>query len=321
MYKDKTIGVVVPAYNEELLISRVIETMPDYVDHIVIVNDGSKDKTKDIILQYAENDSRIELVDHVVNKGLGQSLISGYVRAREMEIEAVAVMAGDAQMNPDDLPGLLDPIVDGRVDYTKGNRLLREEVVERMPRHRLIGNSGLSLLTKFATGYWQSIDPQCGYTVISKKALACIPIENMIKGYGYNAHILWMLNINNYKIKDVEIEPVYGEEQSKIKLKTYIPTVCKLLLGLFHKRLLHKYVLRDFNPLVLFYLFAFVNGVLLAFPLFVRLLYKDITMGYIPTTTLILLSFSITNAFLSLFFAMWMDMEANKHLTDPESDH
>ncbi|MFL7023341.1 glycosyltransferase family 2 protein [Enterovibrio norvegicus] len=320
MYKNNTIGVVVPAFNEENLIGRVIETMPDYVDYMFIVNDGSSDKTKEIVQGYAENDQRIVLVDHKVNKGLGQSLIDGYLAAREYDIDAVAVMAGDAQMNPDDLCNLLDPVVTGKVDYTKGNRLLREEVVERMPRHRLIGNSGLSLLTKFATGYWHSIDPQCGYTVISKKALVRIPIETMIKGYGYNAHILWMLNINNFKIKDVEIEPVYGEEKSKIKLKTYIPTVSKLLVKLFHQRLLHKYVLRDFNPLVLFYLFAFVNGILLGAPLLIRLIYKNLMIGYIPTTTLILLSFSVTNAFLALFFAMWMDMEANKNLTDREDE-
>lgn len=312
MYKDKTVGVVVPAYNEELLIGKVIETMPDFVDSIIIVNDGSKDRTKDIIESY--NDERMVLVDHDVNQGLGQSLIDGYVRARELEIDAVVVMAGDAQMNPNDLPALLDPIVNGIVDYTKGNRLLREEVIDRMPRHRLIGNSGLSLLTKFATGYWQSIDPQCGYTVISKRALLRIPIETMIKGYGYNAHILSMLNHSNFRISDVEVEPVYGEEQSKIKLRTYIPTVIKLLAKLFFKRIVMKHLVRDFHPLVLFYLISFVNFFMVTVPLSFRFIFKYIELGVAPNTTMVILFFSFSFAYLGLFFAMWMDMEENRHL-------
>lgn len=312
MYKGKTIGVVVPAYNEELLIGKVIDTMPDFVDSIIIVNDGSKDLTKEIIASHC--DERIVLIDHEINQGLGQSLIDGYVRARQLQIDAVAVMAGDAQMNPDDLTALLDPIVSGLVDYTKGNRLLREEVIERMPRHRLIGNSGLSLLTKFATGYWQSIDPQCGYTVISKKALSRIPIETMIKGYGYNAHILSMLNHSNFKISDVEVEPVYGEEQSKIKLRTYIPIVIKLLTKLFIKRIIMKHLVRDFHPLVLFYFISFFNFFLVTVPLSFRFIYKYFEMGVAPNTTMIILFFSFSFAYLGLFFAMWMDMEENRHL-------
>ena len=200
------------------------------------------------------------------------------------------------------------------VEYTKGNRLLREEVIERMPRHRLIGNSGLSLLTKFATGYWQSIDPQCGYTAISKKALKRIPIDTMIKGYGYNAHILSMLNHSNFRVADVEVEPVYGEEQSKIKLKTYIPVVIKLLSKLFLKRLVMKHVIRDFHPLVLFYLFAFVNFFIITVPLFGRFIYLYSSLGIVPSTTMIIMFFSFTFAFFSLFFAMWMDIEENRHL-------
>src|SRR5690606_31823096 len=134
--------------------------------------------------------------------------------------------------------------------------LLRAEAALRMPKHRYIGNGVLTILSKFATGYWQIIDPQCGFTAIGKEALATIPITTMIKGYGYNAHILNMLNLDNFTAIDVKVEPIYGEEKSKIKLKTYIPTVSKLLVRLFLRRLVHKYVIRDFNPLVFFYLMS-----------------------------------------------------------------
>ena len=314
MLHSKSIGVVVPAYNEELLIGKTLSTMPSMVDHIIVVNDGSKDRTKQIIQDMQYKDKRIVLVDHVKNQGLGQSLIDGYVKAREMKIDAVAVMAGDAQMSPADLEKVTEPIVLGYADYTKGNRLLHDEVVKRMPLYRFIGNSGLTLLTKFATGYWHVLDPQCGYTAISHKALARIPIEEMIKGYGYNAHILNMLNLKNFKVQDVEVEPVYGEEKSKIKLHSYIPRVSKLLLRLFFKRMIHKYLVRDFHPLVLFYFLSFVNFFFLAVPLAVRFFYLYFQDGYAPQTTLIILTFSSMMALLSLFFGMWMDMEDNRRL-------
>ena len=167
MYKGKSIGIVVPAYNEELLIGKTLSTIPDFVDKIFVIDDASKDLTREIILEFQQKDLRIVLIHHTNNQGVGQSLIDGYVASREAGLDITAVMAGDAQMDPDDLPAVLDPIAEGWSDYVKGNRLLREEVVARMPKHRYIGNSVLTLLTKFATGYWRIIDPQCGYTVKS----------------------------------------------------------------------------------------------------------------------------------------------------------
>ncbi len=230
MYKGKSIGIVVPAYNEELLIGKTLSTIPDFVDKIFVIDDASKDRTKEITLEFQQKDLRIVLIHHTNNQGVGQSLIDGYVASREAGLDITAVMAGDAQMDPDDLPAVLDPIAEGWSDYVKGNRLLREEVVARMPKHRYIGNSVLTLLTKFATGYWRIIDPQCGYTAISLKALSTIHIEDMIKGYGYNAHILNMLNLNNFRVCDVEIRPVYGEEKSGIKLRNYVPKVGRLII-------------------------------------------------------------------------------------------
>lgn len=314
MLDGKTVGVVIPAYNEEHFIGEVLRTMPDFVDAMIVVNDGSTDGTRAIVESFRKDEPRTEHVDHETNRGLGQSLIDGYLRARAKGLDVVAVMAGDAQMSPGDLANVVGPVVQGQADYVKGNRLLREDVAERMPRHRLIGNSVLTLLTKFATGYWQIIDPQCGYTAISKEALNSIPIERMVKGYGYNADILNMLNLNNFMVCDVEVEPVYGEQKSKIRLSNYIPKVSCLLIRLFLKRMVHKYLIREFHPLVFFYAFSFFNGVVLALPLLVRFFYLYAQQGQAPSTTLILLTFSTSMALLSLFFGMWLDMEDNRKL-------
>ena len=318
MYKEKSVAVVVPAYNEELLIGKTLSTMPGFVDKIFVVEDGSSDRTREIVQGCQEGDPRISLLVHEQNQGLGQTLVDGYLASREAEMDITAVMAGDAQMDPDDLPAVLDPIAENWADYVKGNRLLRDEVVFSMPRYRYIGNSILTLLTKFATGYWHIIDPQCGYTAISHRALATIPIEEMIKGYGYNAHILNMLNLNSFKVCDVGIAPVYGEEKSGIKLKSYIPRVAKLLTHLFARRMVHKYMVREFNPLIFFYLFSFVNTILIGAPFMVRFFYLYHKEGIAPATTLIILTFSMSMGILSFFFAMWMDMEDNRRLIAAE---
>lgn len=314
MFEGKSIGVIVPAYNEERLISKTLTTMPDFVDRIIVINDASRDRTAEIIREHKAKDSRIVLIDHEKNQGLGQSLVDGYLLARDFELDVVAVMAGDGQMSPKDLPAVVGPIAREQADYVKGNRLLRSDVFERMPRHRYFGNNVLTLLTKFATGYWHIIDPQCGYTAISKVALKYIPIQRMTKGYGYNADILNMLNISNFKVLDVEVEPVYGEETSKIRLQTYIPKVSWLLVRLFIKRIRQKYLLRDFNPLAMFYFLTFVNLVVIALPLTIRFFLLYFRLGIVPTTTLTILNFSIMMGLLSFFFGMWMDMEDNRKL-------
>ena len=259
MLNGKKIGVIVPALNEELLIRETVSGIPDYVDSIIVINDGSTDKTEDIVDALALEDSRIEQIVHDERKGLGQSLIDGYLAALESEQDIIAVMAGDNQMHPDDLIDVVSPIAEDRADYIKGNRLFRSDTREKMPTYRYFGNAGLTLLTKFATGYWKSVDPQCGYTAISAKALNKIPIQDMTKGYGYNAHLLWMLNLENLRVGDTEVRPVYDREKSKIKVVRYILHISYLLSSLFFSRLWSKYLVRDFNPLAILYIFSLIN--------------------------------------------------------------
>ncbi|MEI6040073.1 MAG: glycosyltransferase family 2 protein [Candidatus Berkelbacteria bacterium] len=314
MIKNKTIGVVVPAHNEELLIAETLSGMPDFVDKIIVVNDASTDKTKEIILQQKDLKNRIVLVDHLKNKGLGASLADGYLKALELNIDCIAVMAGDNQMDPNDLESIVMPIVDEKVDYSKGSRLLAKDVAKIMPRYRFIGNIIATFLTKFATGYWQLVDPQCGYTAISNKALAKIDIATLKKGYGYNADILFRLNFFNFKITDVEVKPVYGREKSGIKFFSYTMDVSSFLLKLFWRRLSEKYFFRDFNPLGLFYLFSFINLILIIIPLTIRFFMLYFQTHLAPSTTLIILSFSLMMGFFSFGFAIWLDMESNKDL-------
>lgn len=313
MFLNKKIGVVVPAYNEEKLIKKTLSTMPDFVDLIFAVNDGSKDQTKAIIEECHLKDARVILVNHPVNLGLGRSLIDGYNAALENGCDVIAVMAGDGQMAPDELPDMVRPLCEGRADYSKGNRLLHPAVAERMPTYRLVGNAGLTFLTKMATGYWHVMDPQCGYTAITSEALKKIKIDEMAKRYAYNADILNRLNIHNFRVIDVPIEPIYGEEQSKIILRKYIPLIIKLLTRLTIKRLMIKYLVQDFSAMILFYLAALVN-LFFIFILSLRFIVVYFFNDTFPMTTSMLIYFSMSMTALFLSLGIWMDIEDNKKL-------
>jgi len=312
MYKDLKIAVVVPAYNEELLILETLNGIPTFVDYIIVVNDCSTDTTLKIVTEKQIDDKRIRIINHTNNKGLGQSLIDGYKESMSTEAYITAIMAGDNQMHPDDLNKLLDKLIDEEFDYVKGNRLLHKDI-SNMPKYRLLGNSILTILTKFATGYYSLMDPQSGYTAIKNDILKKIPIEKITKGYGYNADILCMLNIQGFKVSDIEIKPVYGKEQSKIKLWKYIPKTSMILLRLFFYRLWKRYIVLDFHPLILFYLFAFLNTIVIIIPFTIRFFIMYSKMNEVPKTTLTILVFSILITFQSILFAIWMDMDYNKN--------
>jgi len=315
MYKGKSVAVVVPAYNEEKLISKVIDTMPDYVDHIVVVDDLSRDNTVDIVNGYVkETNGRIILIALEKNSGVGGAIAEGYKWCRDHQIDATAVMAGDAQMDPHDLPALLDPVVNGEVDYSKGNRLFTGEAWHKIPKTRYMGNAALSLMTKIASGYWHVADSQTGYTVANLKVLSTIDLDQIYKRYGMPNDLLVKLNIYNFKVRDVEIEPIYGiGEKSGIKPMLVIPKFIWLLTRLFCYRMIQKYIIRDFHPLIFFYFSGIVFSIIgWLFGLF--LLIFRLTTGPVAATSTIAAIFLIITGMQSLLFAMWFDMDSNKYL-------
>ncbi len=316
MYKEHRIGVVVPAYNEEKLISETLQGIPSIVDHIFVVNDGSTDRTHEKILACQSRDPRIMVIKHEKNEGLGKSVADGYLASLETDVDITVIMDGDNQMHPADLPALLDKIIVGGYDYAKGNRLLHQDIVS-MPRYRFFGNALLTILTKFATGYYSLMDPQCAYNAIRNSVLRTLPIRNMTRGYGYNAEILCMLNIQGYRVANVKVRPVYDKEVSKIKLWKYIPKTSLILFKLFIRRLWQRYFILDFHPLVLFYCFAAFTFLFVIIPLIIRFFHLYMIYGEAPQTTLTILSFSIISTLQSILFAIWMDMDYNRENNSP----
>ena len=314
MFKSKSICVVVPAYKEETQIGRVIEIMPEYVDKIVIVDDASPDKTVRVVKQHMESSDRIVLIEHSKNQGVGGAIVSGYKCARDNRFDVTAVMAGDGQMDPEDLPNILQPVADGAADYSKGNRLFFGDAWNMIPHYRYLGNSFLSLATKIASGYWHIADSQSGYTAISLRALKRIALDDIYKNYGMPNDILIKLNQFDFPVRDVHIKPVYNVgEKSGIRLFKVIPRISWLLFKGFWKRLFFKYVIKDFHPLVFFYSFSFFL-LTASIPLSIRLIYIWGVTGDIPDINAMTLIFTLISGLQMLFFGMWFDMDYNKKL-------
>ncbi|GAA1926196.1 glycosyltransferase family 2 protein [Nocardioides marmoribigeumensis] len=251
MYRDMRVAVVVPAHNEERLIGKVITTMPSIVDHIVIIDDASPDGTSDAVR--AVHDPRVELITLRENQGVGGAILTGHTRALDLGADVVAIMAGDAQMDPDFLPALLDPIADGEAQFTKANRFYGPGSFKGMPRHRIFGNVVLSFLTKAASGYWNLFDPQNGYTAIHRRALERLPFERIARRYEFENDILIQLNILRVPARDVPIPAIYGEEVSGMKLSKVAPRILRQLWRGFWHRMWWKYVLQSFSPVALMF--------------------------------------------------------------------
>lgn len=229
MLMDKTIAVVVPAYNEERLIFGVLRTIPTFVDHIIAVNDGSIDQTHRVIeLAQAENPC-IKSVVHTENRGVGAAIISGYEYAMELNADIIAVMAGDGQMDAGDLYRIIEPVALGEVDYAKGDRFI-------MPAIRVFGGLLLSYLTAFVTGYKVS-DSQSGFTAINRETLRLLPLDRIYRRYGMPNDMLIKLSKVGARIKNVQTAPVYGHgEQSGIKVyKVVWPILFILGRGLWQR--------------------------------------------------------------------------------------
>ncbi len=294
MYGGKTIGVVVPAYNETEFVADVIETVPGFVDRIYVVDDCSTDDTWTAILDAltkpadasqsrsaavtdggpgtteigrvqtgtvaspgegssagsAAFDERVVAIRHAVNAGVGGAIKTGYRHALDDGIDVTAVMSGDGQMDPAILDRIIDPVVYDDAEYAKGNRLRYPKYRRQMSGWRTFGNYLLTYLTRIASGYWRMMDPQNGYTAISKTALEAIDMDTLYDDYGFSNDVLVRLNTHGLRIADVPMRAVYGDETSYIRYSRFVPALSLLLLQSYLRRIVHRTVRKESSTTV-----------------------------------------------------------------------
>jgi glycosyltransferase involved in cell wall biosynthesis len=312
MYRDHKIALVIPAQNKELLLPATLEGVPELVDKVFVVDDVSSDNTSQVIKDRATLDPRVHLIQHTEKTGPGGGIISGYIAARDEGFDLVLVVGGDNQMDLSEAKNFLDPLIDQEIDYTKGNRfMMGGNAFEDMPAIRLLGNTLISFLTKVSSGYYKTFDVVDGYTGLGKRALNLVPWEKAWKRYGYPMDFLIRLNTYGCKIKEIPRRAIYleGERQSQIKGIRYALSVSPMIIRGFFRRLFVRYILRDFHPLIFFYIMALFL-IPTGFAIGAKILWNLLVVGAGATTlTGILCALCIIMGFQSLLFAMLFDMQ------------
>ncbi|MBW1711978.1 MAG: glycosyltransferase family 2 protein [Deltaproteobacteria bacterium] len=314
MYRDKKVALVIPAYNEEGLIGSTLDKVPDLIDKIYVVDDRSTDRTAELVRQRAAADGRLTLIEHERNRGPGGSIISGYLRSAEDGNDLTVVVGGDDQMPLDVVTDLLDPVIDGKCDYAKGNRFHHiGPTLEKMPKIRLVGNMIITALTKLCSGYYKIMDVVDGYTCISRQAIKVINWEKAWPGYGYPMNFLVHLNAHGFKVVDVPRRPIYldGVQQSKIKGLSYALKVSPMLVRAFFWRILYRYLYRDFHPLVFFY---FLGLILLSVGMIAGLvlIIRQFSGVGVSGPQAIFTALCIITGLQFLLFAMFFDMQEGR---------
>ena len=315
MYRDKRIALVIPAYNEERLIRSTLERVPGLIDHVIVVDDASTDNMAEVVRQCIASDPRIESIRHPSNRGPGGAIVTGYKRVLEDTYDIAVVCGGDDQMPLDEVTRLLDPIIDGRADYAKGNRFMHQArslamIPGDMPKTRVVGNMLITMLTKIASGYYKVADVVEGFTAINRVALEGVDWDHAWIGYGYPMDFLIRLNASGLRTLDVPRRAIYlpGERQSQIKGLRYALRVSPMLLRGFFWRLWSKYVLWDFHPLIFF--FALGMTLLPAGFLYgLYLIWQQLTGEGVTGPRAIFSALLIITGLQFLLFAMLFDME------------
>lgn len=244
--KKLRVAVVIPAYCVKSQILNVIESIGKEVDNIILIDDACPQRSGEYVKDRIR-DKRVEIIFHEFNLGVGGAVKSGYKRALELNADVVVKIDGDGQMDSSKISDLITPIVNNISDYTKGNRFFEIEAVQQMPKIRILGNLGLTFLTKFSTGLWHIFDPNNGFTAISGAALKRLNLEKIDNRYFFESDMLFRLNLIQARVSDIPLPAVYGEEKSNLKIRRVLFEFPFKHTRNYFKRIAYTYYLREFN--------------------------------------------------------------------------
>lgn len=240
------IAVVIPCYKVKKHILSVINGIGNEVTTIYVIDDHCPEHSGDFVNTHCQ-DSRVKILYHKVNLGVGAAMVTGYRQAIIDKIDIVVKVDGDGQMNTDFLPSLVQPIIEGVADYTKGNRFFDLESLANMPRCRLFGNSILSLINKMSSGYWNIMDPTNGFTAIHHSILSHLPLSKLDHRFFFESDMLFRLGVLKAVVLDIPVMATYANEKSNLSIGHTIFYFPWKYLNRILKRIFYNYFLRDFN--------------------------------------------------------------------------
>jgi glycosyltransferase involved in cell wall biosynthesis len=302
------IAVVIPCYNVSAHIEDVIKGIPEQINWIICVNDCAKDDTATIISRLAADNKKIILINHEHNQGVGGAMLTGYEKSMALNCDITIKMDGDGQMDPGYIPALIQPIIDNKADFVKGNRFRDLKALRAMPISRRIGNLGLSFMIKAASGYWNIFDPTNGYTAIRNTTLSDLSFNRIHKRYYFETSMITELYYADAVIQDLPMKAKYGDEISNLsRTKTLFEFPPKLFVALI-RRMILKYFLYDFNVASLYLMFGlpiFLYGVIYGYINYEKYAPIGITA---PTGTVVIPTLLIILGFQLLLSALSYDV-------------
>ena len=260
--------MVIPAYRVLKHIDAVLAAIPQTVSYIFVVDDACPEQSGKHVEANCK-DPRVQVLFHQGNQGVGGAVMTGYQAVLETDAEIAVKVDGDGQMDMDQLPRLVAPIIQGKADYTKGNRFNSVEALEAMPRVRIFGNAVLSFMNKFSSGYWQVTDPTNGYTAIHRQALQDLKFVKIEKRYFFESDLLFRLSLLRAVVQDIPMNALYADEESNLRISKIIGKFFWGNMRNFAKRVFYQYYLREWSaasfelPLGLFLtLFGFITAII-----------------------------------------------------------
>lgn len=240
------VAIVIPSHRVTRHILNVISGLPAWIWRIYIIDDRCPDGSG-VLVQTRCADDRVIVIFNEVNLGVGGAVMAGYARAVNDGADIIVKMDGDGQMDPALLPRFIAPIEAGEADYTKGNRFYDLTQIGQMPCIRIIGNAGLSFMTKISSGYWDLFDPTNGYTAIHARVVSKLPLDKISQRYFFETDILFRLNTLRAVVVDIPIDAKYGDEESGLKIGRVIPDFLSKHVRNTVKRIFYNYFLRDMS--------------------------------------------------------------------------
>lgn len=256
MKENKKIAVVIPCFKVSAEILSVLNSIPSYIDYIIVIDDACPQKSGKLV-ETNFKDPRLTIIFHEINLGVGGAVISGFKKALELNVDIVVKIDGDGQMPTSIMHEFIDPVLNKEADYAKGNRFFWPRGLKSMPMIRRLGNTGLSFMNKLSSGYWDIMDPTNGYFAINIFTLKNLEIDKLSKRYFFESDILFRLGIIRAVVQDIPMNAVYGDEVSNLRISTSMITFFKNHLVRINKRLIYIYFLRDFNQGSLSLIFSF----------------------------------------------------------------
>jgi glycosyltransferase involved in cell wall biosynthesis len=219
--------IVIPAYNEEAAVAQVVRDAARVADHVVVVDDGSRDRTSALA-----REAGAIVVRHSVNRGLGGALGTGLEAAVRLGADSVVTMDADGQHRAQDAGRMFARLEQGDVDFVIGSRMLRGEEGGRMPVRRVVFNGVGNLLTYLLFGVWVS-DSQSGLRGLSRQAAETVDLRT--NGMEVSSEFIKEIRERRWRVAEIAIPAIYTE-YSMSKGQNFfvgVKTAAKLILRRF----------------------------------------------------------------------------------------